>query len=82
MAQPLAVLKTASYASTNPAPCWKMEYARLPLSSWAGRADAISRHFTSLGVRLGSLWSIRATMPEVTAAACEVPDMVKWAPPS
>ncbi len=49
----------------------------MPSASTAGRAVAIRRHLTSSGVRLGSACSSSAATPLTTAAACEVPDMLK-----
>ncbi len=47
----------------------------------AGRAEANRRHFTASGVKVGSDWSINATTPVVTAAACDVPDIVNICAP-
>src|SRR6478735_380707 len=77
LAQPLAVLYAASCAFTRPAPCWNTEYASVPSDFTAGRALSIKRHLTWSGVRFGFTSSINATTPLVTAAACDVPDIVK-----
>jgi len=80
LAQPVAVLSTARLASTRPAPCWNTENASVPFDFTEGLAAAISRHFTPSGVSAGFACSIRATMPEVTPAACEVP-VISSSPP-
>ena len=49
----------------------------MPSGFTAGRALSISRHFTCSGVSDGLTSSISATTPLVTAAACDVPDIVR-----
>jgi hypothetical protein len=50
-------------------------YARIPLPVMAGLAEASRPHFTTSGVRDGLAGNIKATTPEVTAAAFEMPDI-------
>ncbi len=53
-----------------------MLQASVPETVSAGCAQLSSRHSTVSGVRVGNDCSIRATIPVVTAAACDVPDIV------
>jgi hypothetical protein len=46
----------------------------------AGLPLAMIRHLTWSGLKPGFCWMISAATPETTAAACDVPDMVKKSP--
>ena len=73
-ALPAGAANEAAYASTTPAP------TSIGSSEAAPRVVAVSAYLTRFGAQVGLACSIRATLPDTTPVAIDVPLPFRYAP--